>query len=1069
MVMALRNGVLPRTLHVDEPSPHVDWSAGAVRLLRDPVPWSANGRPRRTGVSSFGISGTNAHVILEEGDPAPAMDGERVRASGTVPWVISARSEVALREQASRLLPLVDACDPADVGFSLATTRAGLPIRAAVMVSDRADAAEGLRRLSRGLPAANVVEGTVVPGKLAFLFTGQGAQRAGMGRELYEAFPVFADAFDAVCARFDQPVREVVFEGGDRLDRTEHTQVGLFAFEVALYRLMERWGVRPDFLIGHSIGELAAAHVAGVLDLTDACALVAARARLMQAMPGDGVMVAVEASEDEVRPLLLGLDRFVSIAAVNGPRATVLSGDREAVLDIEGQWRAEGRRTRRLRVSHAFHSPHMDGMLEEFGEAAGKLTFSPPRIPIVSNLDGSPSEEIATPGYWVRHVRETVRFQDGMRYLHAQGVRTFVELGPDGVLSAMGQECLPEEAVFVSAQRRDRAEAEALATALGRAYAHGVSIDWPAVFGEAGRVDLPTYAFDRRRYWLDAPSAAEKAPVEEEFWSAVESADVTALAKTLGADGNGQREALSALLPLLSGLRGRSAPDEHTYRVRWEPRPDGAAPTLSGTWLVIAPDGTPGDWAAGVVRGLERHGADVRVVARVVARVDGTVPVQPAGVLALVDGGVKELIEALDAAGVRAPLWCATRGAMSVAPSDRPRDVAAASVWGYGRVAALERPDRWGGLIDLPEGLDERAQARLALALAGDEDQVAVRPPGRFVRRLVRVRVGEANWRPTGTVLVTGGTGQAGQAAQVARWLARRGAEHVVLCGVDPVPGLDQDEPGGRLTVAWCDPADRGALADLLAEHPVTAVFHTAGASVEAAINLHELTDGLTEFVLFSSFAGVVGGVGQGGRAADEACLDALAERRRAQNLPATSVAWGPWTTDPGAADLAEIGLRALPPEAALASLGRALDRAETAVLVADVDWARFGAVFTMARHAPLLTGLTQTSSDQGEDTVLGREVMPSTLAGLPEAEQDRVLLELVRGHAAAILGHPSPEEVDTKRDFFEMGFASLGAVEFRNRLNAATGLSLPATVVYDHSTPAMLARHLRGVLAGTQ
>ncbi|MGD0455800.1 MAG: benzoate-CoA ligase family protein, partial [Solirubrobacteraceae bacterium] len=515
MVQAMRHGALPRTLHVDQPSTHVDWSAGTVALLTEEVAWRGNGEPRRAGVSSFGVSGTNAHVILEEPPTSdlathaesaganghaglgPGSDGGVRGALGAaaLPWLLSGKSRRALLAQARRLREHLLAHPQlrvADVGLSLAG-RSAFEHRAVLVGGEREELLDALGALAADAPTSGVIEGVApVSGgaRTAFLFTGQGAQRAGMGRELYEASAVFRDALDELCdeldRHLDRPLRELLFarEGSaeaELLDQTRFTQPALFALEVALFRLVESFGVRPDFLIGHSIGELAAAHVAGVFSLSDGCALVAARGRLMGALPQGGAMVSIQASEPEVLETLEGLDTQVAVAAVNGPSSVVISGDEDAVLRVAGAWRERGTKTKRLRVSHAFHSPRMDDMLEEFAEVASAVAF---------------------------------------RWLEAQGVRSFLELGPDGVLSAMGQACLLDiedeaprrqaAAVLVPALRGERPEADTLLSALSELWARGVHVDWRAVFKGSGarRVELPTYAFQRERFWVDAPAGA---------------------------------------------------------------------------------------------------------------------------------------------------------------------------------------------------------------------------------------------------------------------------------------------------------------------------------------------------------------------------------------------------------------------------------------------------------------------------------------------------------------------------------------------------------------------------------
>ncbi|MBF6049188.1 acyltransferase domain-containing protein [Streptomyces sp. NRRL B-1677] len=517
MVQAIRHGVLPPTLHVDEPTPHVDWSDGTVRLLTEPRPWPVTGRPRRAAVSAFGVSGTNAHLILEQ-PPAPGTPAVPDDAVAR-PWLLSAKSPAALRAQANRLRPSVADGPLAAAAHTLATRRTHLDHRAVVIAGTREDLDAGLTALSEGRPAGTVLSGSAKPGgKLAFLFTGQGSQRPGMGRELHAAYPVFADAFDTVCAELHQhlpgpPLAEVVLSPGhgDVLDRTEFTQPALFAVEVALFRLLESWGLRPDLVAGHSIGELAAAHVAGVLSLPDAAELVTARGRLIQRLPSGGAMVALQAGEPEVREALADGPAGVGIAAVNSPRSVVVSGDEEPVLRLAERFAALGRRTSRLKVGHAFHSHRMDGILAGFREVAGRIAFAAPAVPVASGLTGKvvTAEEIGSADYWVDHVREPVRFADAVQALHEAGVTRFLEVGPDAVLTGMAGEVLETEpALLAPALRRGRPEAATLLAAVAAAHVSGLTVDWAAVLGhDAPPVTLPGYAFQRRRYWLGGDAA----------------------------------------------------------------------------------------------------------------------------------------------------------------------------------------------------------------------------------------------------------------------------------------------------------------------------------------------------------------------------------------------------------------------------------------------------------------------------------------------------------------------------------------------------------------------------------
>ncbi|MFH8474155.1 SDR family NAD(P)-dependent oxidoreductase, partial [Streptomyces sp. NPDC018000] len=1384
MVMAMRQGVLPKTLHVDEPSSKVDWTAGRVELLTESRPWKVT-RPRRAAISSFGISGTNAHVIIEQA-PEPTKPGPDFPRQDDVPGSlllpVSAASPAALRAKAQALAELLDgenAPHPVDVAVALTTKRAQLERRAVVLGTGRDDAIAGLRALAAGETTTSLVEGTAVKGRLAFLFTGQGAQRIGMGRELAGAFPVFADALDEVCSHLDpllpRPLRDVVFaaEGSDEaalLDRTEYAQPALFAVEVALFRLVASWGVRPDVLAGHSIGEISAACVAGVFSLADAAALVAARGRLMQALPAGGVMAAVQATEDDVRELLDGVDD-AAIAAVNGPRSVVVSGTAASVDAVVEAVKAKGGKTSRLKVSHAFHSPLMDPMLDEFERVVNGLTFHEPTLPVVSNVTGqlATPADLTSPRYWVRHVREAVRFADGIRALTEDGVTTFLEIGPDAVLTAMATDALPEDtdAQTIPLQRRNRPEEPEALTALARLWAHGHTIDWTTLHtdGQARPVDLPTYPFQRRRYWIDGYSpfgaasgggdhpllgaAVVLAEADSLLFSGQLSTRIQpwlvdhAIGDTVLFPGTGFVEMAIAAgdqagcpvlaemtleMPLVLPERGAvhtqlvvHAPDDSGRRtftihsrgegavdeVPWVRHASGvlvaAAPTvadgtefavwppvgavpvpvegvyerftegglsygpafrgLRSAWRlgddvfaeVALPDGVAVDGfgvhpavldaalhAVGLSAVGERAGLpfawsgvelfatgatalrvrvrplgsgaesgagavslavadaagqavasverlDVRPISEEqlaqartefidsLYRVDwAALPAVPSGTgtgkwavvgtgaaawsetLATVVGStavVPELGDAGDAGIVVLPVlgatdttdtagsvrelthrtladlqtWLAddrfaastlvvvTQGAVPTADGDIA-DLAAATVSGLVRSAQMENPGRIV-LVDV-DGTEASLTA-LPGAVRVQEPQLSIRKGVLAAPRLARVPVAPAQpekaWDAEGTVLVTGATGALG-ALVVRHLVAEHGVGHLLLTsrrGQD-APGASElraelAERGVSVTLAACDAADRSQLAGLLAavpaEHPLTAVVHVAGVlddgvigsltpermdtvlrpKVDAAWNLHELTRDLdlSAFVLFSSIAGALGVPGQGNYAAANSFLDALAQRRRSQNLAATSLAWGLWADDGGMAGgmsvtgahrMARSSAGALTPEQGLALLDTAVLGTERtgapadALLVPVVLDVRAMAQGGEEELPPLFRGLVRAPGRRASQAVAAAPAdsqrLRARLAEAPAAERKELLIEVVRGHVVALLGHAGAEAVDADRSFSDLGFDSLTAVEFRNRLGAATGLRLPAALIFDYPSTRAVAGHLWEELA---
>ncbi|MEU6777492.1 SDR family NAD(P)-dependent oxidoreductase, partial [Streptomyces sp. NPDC046759] len=784
-------------------------------------------------------------------------------------------------------------------------------------------------------------------------------------------------------------------------------------------------------------------------------------------------------------------------------------------------------------------------------------------IPFFSTVEGDWIDtEALDAGYWYRNLRRTVRFEEAVRALAGQDHTAFVEVSAHPVL-AMSIQDTAEDAVVTGTLRRDEGGLDRFLTSLGELWVHGIDVDWAQAFAGTGahHTDLPTYAFQHRRYWLDAPPA-EAVPtpvlddVDARFWEAVESGDLESLASTLDVEGEAEQSSLGSVLPALSAWRQqrrtRSTLDRWRYRLEWKriaERPD--ENTRPGTWLLVVPAEVDDDaWAVAAGKVLAQGGATVIPLAWTAADGDREQLARRIGEIGALDGvlsllaldetphprhpevplglaGTLQLVQALGDAGVDVPLWLATRGAVSAGGAD-PTVVreAQAQVWGLGRVVGLEYPQRWGGLVDLPEAPEERALARLrgvlAARAAGDEDQLALRAEGVFALRLRRAPVAETRavreWKPQGTVLITGGTGALG--GRVARRLAQRGAQHLVLVSRRgaQAPGAEELRAeltgiGVRVTVAACDVTDRVALAGLLErlradKSPVRSVVHTAGAApyaslaetdltmlsevasgkVTGAVHLDELLadDELDAFVLFSSSAGVWGAGGQGAYAAANAHLDALAQRRRALGRPATSVAWGAWAesgmlTDNGAEEhMSRLGVLAMDPELALEAFQQALDHDENCTVVADVDWARFAPGFAAARPRPLLDDLPEarqalldsTSGDpaagDGGDAGAGAS-LADRLGAMTAPERDRTLLGLVRSQAAAVLRHDGADGVGENRAFNELGFDSLTAVELRNRLQKATGLRLSTALVFDHPTPVDLAAHLRDRLVGPE
>ncbi|QFZ21582.1 type I polyketide synthase [Saccharothrix syringae] len=1145
MVLALRHGVLPRTLHVDAPTPEVDWARGEVALLTDEVPWPESDRPRRAGVSSFGISGTNAHVVLEQ---APAAEPvERVpEPAGVVPWVLSGRTADALRAQAARLVDHL-AANPGysarDLGWSLATTRAGFEHRAVALGADRDALAAGVAALAAGDPSGALVTGVAdVAGKTVFVYPGQGAQWVGMAAELLDTSPVFAarmaECAEALSAFVDWDLVEVArgAGGAPSLDRVDVVQPVLWAVMVSLTELWRHHGVVPDAVVGHSQGEIAAAVVGGHLSLLDGARVVALRSRaIREHLAGHGGMVSVGLSADAVRPHLEPWGERISVAAVNGAASVVVSGEPGALDGLVADLVARGVRAKRVNVDYASHSAQVGAIEQRLLDDLAPVGPRAGAVPMLSTVTGEWVADAALDArYWYTNLRTTVAFDPAIRTLAERGHAAFVEVSPHPVLTMSVQETLDDReqpTAVVGTLRRDEGGLARFTRSLAELHVRGGAADLTALLPGGAVVPLPTYAFRHQHFWLvEQPPAAAADPADAAFWAAVENGGLESLAGDLAVDEQALRQVLPALTTWRARLREESVVDSWRYRVEWRPVEPDVPVLFAGSWLLVVPESMRDDKrVTAVADGFAARGADVLRVeveepdrAAIAERVRATLgDTAPDGVLSLVgldarphplfpslSRGVAAsvvLVQGLADAGVTAPLWFGTSAGVAVDDFEEVADPYQGALWGIGTVLGLDRPNTWGGLVDLPVDVDDLVVERLVGVLdAGEEDQVALRPAGVLARRLVRAPAGvaEGRWQPRGTVLVTGGTGGVG--AHLARWLVAGGADRVVLTsrrGAD-APGAAElvAELGGRAEVVACDVTDREALRDLLATLPdLTSVFHAAGtmhresgldgvsvadfaevghAKVAGALNLDELLGAreLDAFVVFSSGAAVWGSGGQTGYAAANAAVDGVVRTRRARGLAGTSVAWGSWggggmASGEAGEHLARLGVGVMEPRLAVSALQGVLDRGEAHVVVADLDWARFAPTYALSRRRPLIDAIPEARAAlepaAAEDDGAGQDELAAKLAGLPDGERRALLLDIVRTHVASVLGYADATAVEPGRAFKDLGFDSVTAVELRNALAGATGARLPATLVFDHPTPAALVDLLHGELVG--
>ena len=1103
-ILVMQHQQIPPHLHLQKLNPYIAWDELPVTVSKQPIPWPRGESPRLAGVSSFGFSGTNAHLIVEEPPVCKRAEMGSERPFHLLP--LSARSEPALRQLAQRyeqVLAENEIDSLADFTNAVGNGRSHFPHRLALTGETASQLQERLAAFRSGEEIPGWRYGHVEPGtqpKIAFLFTGQGAQFSGMGRELYETQPVFRQAMDR-CATLllpylERPLLSVIYpqpRENTLLNQTAYTQPALFALEFALVELWRSWGIRPMGVMGHSVGEYVAACVAGVFSLEDGLRLIAKRGRLMQALPAGGAMAAVFAEPERVAAAITPHAQSVSIAAINGARHTVISGVGKVVAELSAILQAEGVRVKALTVSHAFHSPLMEPILDTFTQTAAQLTYAPPQVAFVSNLSGEllTSASLPDAAYWRQHVRQPVRFADGLKTMQRLGYNVFVEIGPKPVLFGMGQRLLPDDGAWLPSLRKGRGDWQQMVDSLGALYTLGAKVDWRGLDQNAQQtaVSLPNYPFQRQRYWLTPETHTQNGGEEQTEQTSVQ---------------------------------------EWLYQVKWQPQPISNASLTATTdrWLILADQGGVGEALA---QRLTEMGGTCRLVF-----VDGWDDTEAQAIKSLLDeegangrfsprhivhlwsldatavtatslrqscGSVLRVVQEVAGAetAVSAQLWLVTQNAQPVEYSDSPVSVVQSPLWGLGRVIALEHPELWGGLIDLDTAVtsDDAADQLAAEVMGTTENMVAFRGNQRFVSRLTQAKapaVEPVQIRSDATYLITGGTG--GLGLQVAAWFAAEGAKHLVLVSRRAPNGEAQEaitaltEIGMKIVTAQVDVSQTAPLAELMQTiattmPPLRGVIHAAGVvddgllqqqdwqrfervfapKVWGAWHLHTLTQSLTLdfFVLFSSAAALLGSPGQGNYAAANAFLDGLAHLRRGQELPATSINWGPWS-ETGMATRVDAqherrwqaqGITGIQSVQGVQALAQVLAQGEEQTAVLPVDWSKF-AVGLPDRPSLFLSELIAVAAPANErKSAFLTRFWAATTEG-----RHKVVQTYLQQQVAYALG-VAAGDVAVDANLMHLGLDSLMVMEVLNACKREMKLALYPREFYERPSLAALATYL--------
>jgi thioester reductase-like protein len=1118
VVLALQHQEIPPHLHFHQPNPYIVLEDTTFEIPTQRQKWQPKGDRRLAGISAFGFGGTNAHIILEEGIAVESS----IETTQPRILTLSAKSEAGLKELAQRYVDYLathSELSLAEICFNANQKRMLWDYRLAIAVDSSNTLRDQLSQFIQQQPCDVAAGVRKKRPKVAFLFTGQGSQIVGMGRELYKTQAAFRQAIDRcheiLLNELDQSLWSIL--ESDLIHQTLYTQPAIFALEYALYELWKSWGIEPAIVMGHSVGEYVAACVAGVFSLKDALKLVAARARLMQALPEEGAMVAVFAAEAVVVEVIAAYSD-VAIAAVNGPKNIVISGHHAAITQVISQLADRHIKTKPLKVSHAFHSPLMEPMLAPFAAVAQEVSFALPRLKLVSNLTGElATEAIATPEYWCQHIRQPVRFAKGMETLYEAGYRVFLELGAKPTLLGMGRYCVPnEEAVWLPSLSPVRSDWAVLYRALGELFVMGAPINWAVMNSPTRRVALPTYPFQRQRYWAEI-AAQEKiqAPMVQ-LLNQGKTQDLLQQLEKLETFSEAELALLPRLLEIMTQKRSTDFQD-WLYEMQWieQSRQPSVLPSSekSENWLIFADRTGMGEALAEKLR--DRHQTCFIVYSdqsnfefsslstsihhiihlwslessALESRLDQLEAVQTLGM-----ASVLNLLQAVLKSGTYPKFWLVTQNA--TAAESFVTNSAQSPLWGLGKVMAIEHPRLWGSMIDV----DGAASVDALLAELDDaqgEDHLSLRGDRRYVGRLVRREMPESkplSLDAEATYLITGGLGALG--LQVARSLVSRGAKSLVLVSRRQASSAVQEaigqlkELGASVRVMQADVANLAEMTNVVQSiSNLRGVIHGAGTthfklldemtseSLESVLRpkvfggwiLHQLTQDLELdfFVSFSSIAAILGSKGQGHYAAANHFLDGLAHYRRRLGLPALSINWSFWGGAGMAAEelqteaLKQLGLDALPPATAIAAFEQLLGSDCTQITVANIDWRKFKQVYELQGARSLLSNIEQSLSTTPQKSKLLQKLETAL-----SSERYDILVTAIQTEVAQALR--LSQLPDPQQGVFDLGMDSLMAVVMVNSLRSQLQAELPITDFMEASSLAEIAQILLRSIDGS-